>query len=451
VNDWARNQHGPGVIKMIKINEVTLVKCILITHFILCGCSKPEDFLNTGNQLFQSGDYEKAIIEYQKAITKNPKFTDAYYQIGIIQLKQNNHNEALVNFEKILEIDPKYRNAYIKLAEIYMNKNNLDEADKLLQAADRVIPNDNEILTLWITVLLKKIETSPSESLYLTLGEVYDKALKYEEASIQYSRVIKINPRNETALFRLAKSLESAGNYSAAIEKYKNIPKDSSLFPQSQERICDIQEMQGYKGAIWGMNTTQVSKSLQTSLQKGWGIGIFGEWPTNFCFYELWGVSKTEFMGFSVYANGEVPQESFRYMITSEGDKCLFYRGKFCCYYFDVKAKNYDTYYNTLVSKYGSPSSRSFTVYLEDDYQKTEPHNLTVNTWQKGSTRIFLLKDYNEIKTMGIAFTMVKILYFSDTIFKQIENEIHRRIDTNREIEREKEKRQEKDDLEKLQ
>lgn len=395
---------------MVNGKQILLSICLL--SLFLWGCSKPEDYMNKGDQFFQRGDYEKAIIEYQKALKKNPKFVNAYYQIGITNLRNNSSDEALINFEKILEIDSKHIKTYIKMAEIYIGNNELDKANELLQKADGLIQDNEEILSLKIKVLSKKIESSPkNETLYLTLGEIYEKIKKYEEAAIQYYKIFEINPENEIALFRWAQTLELRGYYSDAIKKYQKISKKSSLFTQAQEKISNIQEMQGYKGAIWGMNLAQVSKSLHTELQEGWGTGIFGEWPTNFCFYELWNVPKTEFMGFCEYEESHVPEKAFRHYTTSKGDKCLFYNGRFCCYYFEVKAKNYDLYYNQLVSKDGNYSNKTFTVYLESDYQKSEPHNLTVSIWQKGATKILLMKDYSEAKTMGIAFTSLDSIF----------------------------------------
>jgi hypothetical protein len=143
-----------------------------------------------------------------------------------------------------------------------------------------------------------------------------------------------------------------------------------------------VPDIQGYKNAQWGINDLQVATDLNITLHQYGGIGIFGTKPINGAFLELWGVPKSELFGRVGYSESLVPESSFQCMETPNGDRCLFYDGKFCAYYFGVSAKNYDSYYSNTVSKYSNPlESKSFPGY---DLDGTERFSITVNMWNAG-------------------------------------------------------------------
>ncbi|MBF0445512.1 MAG: tetratricopeptide repeat protein, partial [Magnetococcales bacterium] len=49
---------------------------------------------------------EDALSCYQKAIAINPGFSQAYYNIGVIQDLNRKQKEAITSYEKAIEINP---------------------------------------------------------------------------------------------------------------------------------------------------------------------------------------------------------------------------------------------------------------------------------------------------------------------------------------------------------
>lgn len=70
------------------------------------------DYKHQGNILYESGDYEKAIIEYNQAIKINPDDEDTYYYRGNAHFDLGNYEAAINDFSKVIKIKPNYTDAY---------------------------------------------------------------------------------------------------------------------------------------------------------------------------------------------------------------------------------------------------------------------------------------------------------------------------------------------------
>ena len=81
---------------------------------ILIACAKKEEIKETdsdlllyqGNALFLDGQYDRAIVFFNKAIEKNPRFAEAYYNRGITYLEKKQFDKAISDFTKAIEINP---------------------------------------------------------------------------------------------------------------------------------------------------------------------------------------------------------------------------------------------------------------------------------------------------------------------------------------------------------
>ncbi len=80
---------------------------------------------NKGAALDNLGKHEKAIIEYDKAIKLNPKFAFAYYNKGLALSYLGKFEEAIALYDKTIELDPKYAYAYNSKAARFTNSANM--------------------------------------------------------------------------------------------------------------------------------------------------------------------------------------------------------------------------------------------------------------------------------------------------------------------------------------
>lgn len=72
---------------------------------------------NKARAEFQSGKYDGAERDLQKAVQIDPKFADAWYQLGKLQQAGNKTPDALSSEEKAVAADPKFISPYERVAE----------------------------------------------------------------------------------------------------------------------------------------------------------------------------------------------------------------------------------------------------------------------------------------------------------------------------------------------
>ncbi|MEA2086831.1 MAG: tetratricopeptide repeat protein [Candidatus Caldatribacteriota bacterium] len=203
-----------------------------------------------GMYYFGRGEYDVAIIEFEKSIELDASHTESYYYLGQCYLQKgiieyNNKNifkayslyrkaneiseQVIPLYEKIIEDNPEDLNSYLRLGYIYEVRSNvpfINDYDKALKyylkalALDAVSENKNKGIYIYLNTragsicyqmkdylraiehLEKAISIFPYrdnvEANYY-LGLSYDKIGETEKAREFLSRVIELAPRSEFA------------------------------------------------------------------------------------------------------------------------------------------------------------------------------------------------------------------------------------------------------------
>lgn len=68
------------------------------------------------------GDYEDAIREFEQAIRLTPNFSNAYYNLGMVQEKAGKFDDAIINLRKYLELNPSASDREAVLQFIYQSR-----------------------------------------------------------------------------------------------------------------------------------------------------------------------------------------------------------------------------------------------------------------------------------------------------------------------------------------
>ena len=219
-------------------------------EFVVQSQPQPQTPFRIGISYFGQGEYDKAIIEFEKSIESDPDHTESYYYLGQCYLQKgiieyNNKNilkayslyrkaneiceQVIPQYEKIIEDNPTDLNSYLKLAYIYEIRS--------------IVPFINEhdkALDYYFKALDLSISSSSSSSagntgiiIYLNtrIGYIYFEKKKYSQAIECLETAIKLSSHNAEAYYYLGLSYDKIGEKEKAREYLSRVIE---LAPQSE-------------------------------------------------------------------------------------------------------------------------------------------------------------------------------------------------------------------------
>jgi Flp pilus assembly protein TadD len=81
------------------------VLCLMFTG--LAACHRSAQFsLDRGNRLFAEGKFEEAALNYQNALTQDPRSAEFHYRLGLAESKLGNNGDAYREFNAALALAP---------------------------------------------------------------------------------------------------------------------------------------------------------------------------------------------------------------------------------------------------------------------------------------------------------------------------------------------------------
>jgi len=210
---------------------------------------QPQTPFRIGMSYFGKGEYDKAIIEFEKSIELDHDHTESYYYLGQCYLQKgiieyNNKNifkayslyrkankfaeQVIPQYEKIIEENPADLNSYLKLGYIYEVRS--------------IVPfvNDyDKALIYYLKALDLSIATSPSPAgntgivIYLNtrVGYIYYEEKKYSQAIEYLESAIKMSSHNAEAYYYLGLSYDKIGEIEKARQLLSHVIE---LVPQSE-------------------------------------------------------------------------------------------------------------------------------------------------------------------------------------------------------------------------
>ena len=196
-----------NLIKIKKFKEAQ-IKCDDIKkHF-----DENVEFLHIyGFVFFNLKNYEKAIVQWEKALKINPKFVDGLNNLGNALSRIGKFDEAINYLNKALKIKPDFFETYYTLSEIYFKKNDYGNSLININKALDLKPDNLLIIKIKIEILLK-------------LNKKKD-LLNFLDNAIGY------HPNNAELYNHKAKILSAVGMNSQSINSYKTVYMLDQNFP----------------------------------------------------------------------------------------------------------------------------------------------------------------------------------------------------------------------------
>jgi hypothetical protein len=104
-----------------------------------------ESLYGKGLPFLWKGDYERALPYFKKAVKKNPRYPEAYFQIGYCNAQLKRYEEAYQAYKQAIRIKPDFVFAHFYLGLIYLDvrdKNHALEEFQTLRDLDRGYADD---------------------------------------------------------------------------------------------------------------------------------------------------------------------------------------------------------------------------------------------------------------------------------------------------------------------
>ncbi|MBT8338855.1 MAG: tetratricopeptide repeat protein, partial [Desulfatitalea sp.] len=90
---------------------------------LFAGCASKEEkmqrFYSQGKESYEKGDLVKARLALKNAIQLNLKYAEAYYLLGMVELKDENAQKAFGYFNKAVELDEDQLEARAEAGHLY--------------------------------------------------------------------------------------------------------------------------------------------------------------------------------------------------------------------------------------------------------------------------------------------------------------------------------------------
>ncbi len=245
-----------------------------------------EIYYKIGKAHFYKGDLDKAINYFDMAISKNNKFSKAYYLLAETYTKKARFLEASINAKKAIKYAP-FRNscAHFLLSNLYSISSfrsfrNFLKSKWELILSILTLPFDSlaiqnvlrtisyfrffPILTKGfymvhtkgidnaIDIYINAIEKAPGfVPLYCLLGDIYRSLGRFDDAITEYKMAIWLDSLNIQAYRHLCQAYEELGDYDSAVEVYEKLIQIMPNMPDVHSNLANILYIKGdIEGAI---------------------------------------------------------------------------------------------------------------------------------------------------------------------------------------------------------
>ena len=156
---------------------------------------------------------EKSAESFEKALSIQPDYLEAQYNLGVIQGKLCQINDSIKSYKKVIEINPNHLDSRNNLGNTLIQALRFDEAIVHLEYAISVNPKFAEV--------------------YNNLGLAYLEINKVRKAIKSFEQAINLKPNYIRAYINLGLAFKDTGQIDSSINCYKKLLKINASSTQA--------------------------------------------------------------------------------------------------------------------------------------------------------------------------------------------------------------------------
>ncbi len=208
-NLWLRRASGFGIIAILVLfgtwsyqrNLIWADAVSLWQDTVNKSPDKARPRNNLANAYGSRGDYDKALIECERAIELDPTYGFAYHNMGIIYTHLGDDEKAIEYYMKAITLNSGILAAHNSLAKAYSRQGKYEKA----------------VVGFKFVIKHNPYYTEP----YNNLGVAYYKMGKLKEAVKYYLKALQLDPGYAEARHNLGVAYSRQGKYQEAVREYK--------------------------------------------------------------------------------------------------------------------------------------------------------------------------------------------------------------------------------------
>ena len=200
----------------------------IISNILYLGCSSSaESWLEEAKARMKKGDLITAREAIEKALEKNPGYSEAYNLRGVINFQEKKIDEAIFDYQKSVDLKPSNYLGQLNLAAAFMEKNAWKDAVNPIEKAIKIAPDSSAgylqrgiIRAALHQIDLSKedfktsIKLNPKEiNAFYNRGNLYFQEDKLDSAILDFERTISLNSEYGKSYYALGLSYYKKNNF----------------------------------------------------------------------------------------------------------------------------------------------------------------------------------------------------------------------------------------------
>ncbi|KAK7922900.1 hypothetical protein WMY93_009802 [Mugilogobius chulae] len=219
-----------GRLKRLRLGEIWLA----IHHFEKAVTLDPnflDAYINLGNVLKEARIFDRAVAAYLRALSLSPNHAVVHGNLACVYYEQGLIDLAIDTYRRAIELQPHFPDAYCNLANALKEKGNVSEAEECYNTALRLCPTHADSLN--------------------NLANIKREQGNIEEAVQLYRKALEVFPEFAAAHSNLASVLQQQGKLQEALMHYKEAIRISPTFADAYSNMGNtLKEMQDVQGAL---------------------------------------------------------------------------------------------------------------------------------------------------------------------------------------------------------
>jgi hypothetical protein len=258
------------------ITFAVAVACCFAGHAI----SQPkEPEMESADRLFEAGKFDAAGKHYSKIVARNPEDHSAILQLGRIALLSNRLDEAQKWLEKALVLQPDDTDAKVILAEVFYRRDDFQKAAAALNGVD--VSSNELIIQQYPTLNVAKLKSFKGQTPYELQGNGEITHVKFVRTDPLPLLKVGVNGGNQVTFF-----IDTGGSEVALdtdFAKELGVPQFSSVqgtFSGGQHQQVKLGRIESLAVGDWTVKNLPVAMLPLRQLSEGLGVkqinGIIG-------------------------------------------------------------------------------------------------------------------------------------------------------------------------------